>query len=644
MAKLDFQKARSIALATMHEWCPGYSDARKEGPERWFPSPLRNDREAGSFSINVESGVFFDFASGDRGDALDLYAQVKGVSLLEAAKGLGDFQAPETNVSSILALIEKKETNAPKFFYSIDLKKTVEVHQKWFYSDGECSFWVVRHNFIKSDGSKDKTTAPMKWSEEKKTWVLGKPDCPDKGFPLYNLSRILTEPDAIIVVTEGEKAADAIPFPYIGVTSSSGSQSFAKTDFSPLSKRTVILWRDNDKPGETYISGIKKLISNKAKEIREVEIPASWAESDDAADRTPEEIPEILKNAIFVEKRKSAFEFELYGEKEITPPAWLIKGLIEHDSTVSIFGASGAGKSFITISLACALVTGKDFFEYKTKKSGPVLYIAGEGYNGISKRIRAWEIKNGVSVKGCPLFVSRQSATLCDDEIMQEVEQSIADVSEQVGPPVAVIFDTWARNMGGNENDTADTVKAISALDKIRYKYGSTMIIVHHTGAAETERARGSTALRAALDAEYQATQNASILKLENRKMKDGEAPEPVHFNFEYIDLGIQDEDGDPVISSAIGTCPGAGIVNNFAEKEKGRKGTPVALNLLKENKGTMVERDFNAKMRLTGIGQKTVTRIKKDLSEEGKIEIISGMITLKNTTLPPTEEKLDIF
>lgn len=644
MAKIDFQKARSIALATMHDWCPGYAEARKDGQERWFTSPLREDREAGSFSVNVESGLFFDFASGDRGDALDLYAQVKGLSVLEAAKELGNFQEPEMNVSSILALIEKKESNAPKFFYSIDLKKTVEVHQKWFYSDGECSFWVVRHNFTNAEGKTDKTTAPMKWSDEKKAWVLGKPECPPKGFPLYNLSRILTEPDAIIVVTEGEKAADAIPFPYIGVTSSSGAQSFAKTDFSPLYKRTVILWRDKDKPGEDYISGIKKLISNKAKEIREVEILPEWAESDDAADRKPEEIPEILKKAVFVEKKKSAFEFELYGEREITPPDWIIKGLIEHDSTVSIFGAAATGKSFLTLTLACSIVTGTNFFEYKTKKSGPVLYVAGEGYNGISKRIRAWELKNGIPVKGCPLFVSKQSATLCDDEIMREVEESIADIAERVGPPVAVIFDTWARNMGGNENDTADTVKAISALDKIRFKYGSAMIVVHHTGAADSERARGSTALRASLDAEYQTTQTASIMKLENKKMKDGEKPEPVHFSFEYVDLGIQDDDGDPVLSSAISTCPGEGIVNNFAEKEKGRKGTPVALDILNKNNGSMPERDFNAKMRMTGIVQKTVTRIKKDLQEAGQIEIISGMISLKKTNSSPEEEKPEIF
>lgn len=641
MAKLDFQKARTIALSTLHEWCPGYSDARKDGQERWILSPLRNDDHEGSFSINVESGVFFDFASGDRGDVLDLYAQVKGIDLIDAAKELGNFQEPSTDISAIISLIERKESNAPKFFYTKDLNKSVEVTKKWFYSDGVCSFWVVRHDYVDAEGKNKKAIAPMKWSEEKKAWVLGKPECPAKGFPLYNLSRILTEPEATIVVTEGEKAADAIPFPYIGVTASSGAQSFAKTDFSTLKNRTVILWKDNDAPGETYISGIKNILLPIAKEIREVETLETWADGEDAADRSPEEIPEILKKAIFVAKKESAFKFELYGEREITPPKWLVKGLFEQDSTVSVYGASGVGKSFVTISLACSLVTGTDFFEYKTKTKGPVVYVAGEGYNGISKRIRAWELKTGVSVKGCPLFVSKQSATLCDDIIMKEVEDSIGDIAERVGPPVAVIFDTWARNMGGNENDTADTVKAISALDKIRFKYGSTMIIVHHTGAADSERARGSTALRAALDVEYQATQNTNVLCIENKKMKDGEKPDPVYFAFEYVDLGIQDDDGEPVISSAISTCPGQGIVNNFNDREKGRKGTPVALNLLSENNGSMPERDFNAKMRLTGITQKTVTRIKKDLSEEGKIEIVSGLISLKKKDC---EEKLDIF
>lgn len=649
MAKLDFQKARSAALATLHEWCPGYDKARKDGPERWFCSPLREDREEGSFSINVETGVFFDFASGDRGDILTLYAQVKGVSIVDAAKQLGNFEEPEINITRLIERLERKDDGAPKSFYSIDLKKTVEVTKKWFYSDGKCSFWVVRHDFIKADGERDKVVAPMKWSEEKSAWVLGKPEMPDQGFPLYNLSRILTEPQATIVVTEGEKAADAIPFPFIGVTSSNGAQSVLKTDFSTLKGRRVIVWRDNDEPGKTYAENVKKLISGKAKEIREVETLPGWKEKDDAADRTPEEIKESLESSLFVEKKKCSFEFERYGNKEILPTQWIIKGLIEKDATVSIYGASGTGKSFVALSMACSIATGTDFFDYKTKSSGPVLYIAGEGFNGISKRIRAWEIKTGVSVKDSPLFISKRSACLCDDDIMQTVEESVEDISESIGAPVIVIFDTWARNMGGNENDTADTVKAISALDKIRFKYGCTMMVVHHTGASESERARGSTALRAALEAEYQITNQTNkavkILRLENKKMKDGVEPEPLHFSFEYVDLGILDDDGEMVQSSYIGVCPGDDIIKNFAEKEKGRKNTPIALDLLEKNGGSMQEKEFNEKMRNTGIVQKTVTRVKKDLLDEGKIEIQNNMIILKKIEKEPKPwEKDEIY
>ena len=49
-------------------------------------NPTRLDKRLGSFRINVISGKWSDFATGDRGgDAISLYAYLKGISNYEAA-------------------------------------------------------------------------------------------------------------------------------------------------------------------------------------------------------------------------------------------------------------------------------------------------------------------------------------------------------------------------------------------------------------------------------------------------------------------------------------------------------------------------------------------------------------------------------
>jgi DNA primase len=52
-------------------------------------NPTRADRRAGSFSINLRTGRWADFATGDRGgDAVSLIAYIERVSLAEAARRL----------------------------------------------------------------------------------------------------------------------------------------------------------------------------------------------------------------------------------------------------------------------------------------------------------------------------------------------------------------------------------------------------------------------------------------------------------------------------------------------------------------------------------------------------------------------------
>ena len=73
--------------------------------------------------------------------------------------------------------------------------------------------------------------------------------------------------------------------------------------------------------------------------------------------------------------------------------------------------------------------------------------------------------------------------------------------------PRLIVLDTLARNFGGgNENDTKDMNQFVTNVDAVRQAWGCTVLVVHHTGHNSTDRGRGSSALKAALDSEYQLT------------------------------------------------------------------------------------------------------------------------------------------
>jgi hypothetical protein len=67
-------------------WLP---DGRAVGGEWVALNPTRADRRAGSFKINMSTGRWADFATGDAGgDPVSLYAYLRGMSQGDAAHAL----------------------------------------------------------------------------------------------------------------------------------------------------------------------------------------------------------------------------------------------------------------------------------------------------------------------------------------------------------------------------------------------------------------------------------------------------------------------------------------------------------------------------------------------------------------------------
>ena len=239
------------------------------------------------------------------------------------------------------------------------------------------------------------------------------------------------------------------------------------------------------------------------------------------------------------------------GKIEIKAPQWLLRGMLEQDSFAMIFGSPEAGKSFLAIDWGCRVATGEPWRGHDVKQ-GAVYYLAGEGQSGIGRRFKAWAIHNATDITEADIFVvDAISATNVVDQM--RLDKTVKLCGKK---PMMIVLDTLARNFGGgDENSTQDMSHFIAACDAIRKKYKCTLLVVHHSGHDKKDRARGSIALTAALDASYKVVRERHELQLalEATKMKDAEIPPPLEIKMTQVELpGLVDDHGYPVTSLAL--------------------------------------------------------------------------------------------
>ena len=76
-----------------------------------------------------------------------------------------------------------------------------------------------------------------------------------------------------------------------------------------------------------------------------------------------------------------------YDAEPVLTSNYLIKGWLGGQQKTVIYGQSNVGKSFFTLDLAYHIAAGRDWHGIEVKQ-GTVLYLAGEGGQGLA-RMRA---------------------------------------------------------------------------------------------------------------------------------------------------------------------------------------------------------------------------------------------------------------
>lgn len=202
----------------------------------------------------------------------------------------------------------------------------------------------------------------------------------------------------------------------------------------------------------------------------------------------------------------------------IPPPQPLVEGWLYRDTLARLWGPSGAGKSHVAIDIAASVATGRPWHGVAVQR-GTVAYMVAEGVPGMGPRRRAWQKHHGVGrtgIRWLPFPV--QTNGLAWDRF-------VADMAT-LGP-VLIILDTQARvTEGVEENSNTEMGLVVAALERLRAATGACVLLVHHQGAGDSDRARGATSVKGAMATEMSVSRRRGIVVVANPKQKDAaEAP-----------------------------------------------------------------------------------------------------------------------
>lgn len=204
----------------------------------------------------------------------------------------------------------------------------------------------------------------------------------------------------------------------------------------------------------------------------------------------------------------------------------LVEGFLVKESVARLYGPPKSYKSFVMLDMAACVGAGIPWAgKYKTVQA-KVLYVVAEGVRGIKRRVRAWEALNKRSMTGVHFY---ERAVQLGDR--KEVSTLIRTAKR--GGYEFIILDTQARcTVGLEENSASEMGVVVAALDVLKEVTGACVALVHHSGASGG-RARGSTAILGALDAEFEveADKESMSVAVRTRAQKDLAEARDVEFD-----------------------------------------------------------------------------------------------------------------
>lgn len=215
----------------------------------------------------------------------------------------------------------------------------------------------------------------------------------------------------------------------------------------------------------------------------------------------------------------------------IVPAEPLIDGLLYQNTLVQISGNPGSYKTFLVLSMACAVASRKEMRSwagYPVKAHGKVIYIAAEGLSGLRARILAWCEENEHDASELDLLLLDRPVQLGSRKEMEKLVRTVVRHSA-----VMVVFDTRSRcSIGLDENKAQDMVAAIDLAEDLRAATDATVVMIHHSSRSGTA-GRGSNTWDGAVWSDLRVHSQGNVATLHCEKHKD--VPSGCDHEFEVV-------------------------------------------------------------------------------------------------------------
>lgn len=198
------------------------------------------------------------------------------------------------------------------------------------------------------------------------------------------------------------------------------------------------------------------------------------------------------------------------------PPEFIIPEMLVRRSVAVLFGKSGHFKSFIALKLGAAIA----------QQGECAFYVAGEGINRMARNdYPAWKLAHGEDKK-LPFYMVEDMPDATDGADYITFAKSIK--AKAAGRPVGVVFlDTFNRAMSGlEENSAKDVGMFIKLADNLRKFLNCTIVLVHHTGDAQQDKMRGSSAIFGGVDTVLKLKSDPDVKLAQLWVQKQKNAPE----------------------------------------------------------------------------------------------------------------------
>ena len=247
----------------------------------------------------------------------------------------------------------------------------------------------------------------------------------------------------------------------------------------------------------------------------------------------------------------------------------LVYGVLPSQGLAQFFGDPSSGKTPFALSLALHVALGMNWFGHEMEKPGSVIYMIGEDMTGIRDRMNAQlkSLKPDVNLSDIPFYATLEPARLVE---MANSKSWIGEIKQICNndPVSLVVIDTQNRNFGpGNENSTEDMTLFVNSIDTIRKHLKCCVLLVHHVGLQDKDRARGSSVLSGALDAQFEIKRDGDLVMAICHKAKNWAEPKTIRGFLVVEDLGL-DRKNRMMTAITLSDKPSKSNINAFVDGE----------------------------------------------------------------------------